>query len=245
MTCHVARRVGGFVHRLRRDRREARHALMTTDAELVGYTREHPGDFLDDAATDTTCHLLASLEERDRRVLEEIDAAEERLANRTFGICETCAKPIPFERLRALPAVRLCVTCEEAAERATRRLRGRGAAGLTGAVAILGLALLIGVAPVFAQSSTTGGPAHPTAAAPAPGATGAPREGATMPMMDMCRHMMAAPTPGMGADPKMDPTMKMDPAMMAHMLEMRGEMMKAMGEIMVKHGKMMRGGATN
>jgi hypothetical protein len=29
------------------------------------------------------------------------------------------------------------------------------------------------------------------------------------------------------------------------MLEMRGEMMKAMGEIMVKHGKMMRGEATN
>ena len=237
MTCHVARRVGEFVHRLRRDRRDARHALMTTDAELGGYTREHPGDFLDDAATDTTCRVLARLEERDRRVLEEIDAAEERVANGTFGICETCAKPIAFERLRALPAVRLCVTCEEAAERATRRLRGRGAAGL----ATLGLALLIGVAPVFAQSPMTGGP---IAAAPAPGATGQLREGATMPTMDMCRQMMAGPA-GMSADPKMDPTMKMDPAMMAHMLEMRGEMMKAMGEIMVKHGKMMRGGATN
>jgi hypothetical protein len=29
------------------------------------------------------------------------------------------------------------------------------------------------------------------------------------------------------------------------MLEMRGEMMKAMGEFMVKHGKMICGGATN
>ena len=87
MTCHVARRVGKFMHRLRRDRREARHALMTTEAELVVYTRDHPGDFLDDAATDTTCRLLARLEDRDRRVLEEIDAAEERLANGTFGMC--------------------------------------------------------------------------------------------------------------------------------------------------------------
>ncbi len=239
MTCHVARRVGEFMHRLRRDRREARHALLTTDGELVGYTRERPGDFLDDAATDTTCRLLARLEERDRRVLDEIDAAEERLADGTFGTCETCATAIPFERLRALPAARLCVTCEEAAERAMRRLRRRRPARVTGAVATVGLALLVGVAPAFAQSPTTDGGSHPVAAMPAPGATGEPRDGATMPMVDMCRHMMAAPTPGMSADPKIDPKM------MSHMLEMRGEMMKAMGEIMVKHGKMMRGEATN
>src|SRR5262249_46520615 len=238
MTCHVARRVGEFVHRLRRDRREARHALRTTDAELVGYTREHPGDSLDDAATDTTCRLLARLEERDRRVLEEIDAAEQRLTKGTFGVCEACATRIPFERLRALPAARLCVTCEERTERVVRR----GTAALARAAAIVGLMLLVGVAPVFAQSPMTGGPSHPMATTP--GATGEPRE-AAMPMMDMCRHMMAAPMPGTTADPNMGPTMKMDPAMMAHMLEMRGEMMKAMGEIMVKHGKMMRGGATN
>jgi len=133
------------MHRLRRDRREARHALMTTEAELVGYTRDHPGDFLDDAATDTTCRLLAKLEDRDRRVLEEIDAAEERLANGTFGICETCVKPIPFERLHALPAARFCVACEEAAERFMRRSVG----GLTRVAAMLGLVLLLGVAPVF------------------------------------------------------------------------------------------------
>jgi hypothetical protein len=51
--------------------------------------------------------------------------------------------------------------------------------------------------------------------------------------------MMAGSMPGMSAD------QKMDPKMMAHMLQMRGEMMKAMGEIMMKHGAMMRGGATN
>jgi len=224
------------VHRLRRDRREARHALRTTDVELGGYTREHPGDFLDDAATDTTCRVLARLEERDRRALEEIDAAEERLANGKFGVCETCETPIPFERLRAVPAARLCFTCEEATERVTRR-RMAGAARM---VAALGLVLLVGVAPVFAQSPTTVGPAHPVATAPsaARGPTGEPRDGAPMPMMDMCRHMMGAQMPGMGAG-------AMDPTTMAHMLEMRGEMMKAMGEIMMKHGAMMRGGATN
>jgi hypothetical protein len=36
-----------------------------------------------------------------------------------------------------------------------------------------------------------------------------------MPMMDMCRQMMEGPMMAMGGDPKMDPKM------MAHMLQMR------------------------
>jgi RNA polymerase-binding protein DksA len=120
MTCHVARRIGEFGRRLRRERREAYHALATTDAELVSCERERAGDFLDDAATDIACRLLASLEERDRRVLAEIDAAEARLSDGTFGVCEACAGPIPFSRLRALPTARFCVTCEDALERQAR-----------------------------------------------------------------------------------------------------------------------------
>ena len=104
-------------------------------------------------------------------------------------------------------------------------------------VAIVGLALLFGVGPVYAQSQAD--PHHPPAAgaAPAPGAMQAPQDGGAMPMMDMCRQMMAGPT-------SMGPDQKMDPKMMAHMLQMRGEMMKAMGEVMIKHGAMMQEGAT-
>jgi hypothetical protein len=105
-------------------------------------------------------------------------------------------------------------------------------------VAILGLTLLFGAGPVYAQSPAD--PHHQPAAAPAPGPGGmqTPQDGGTMPMMDMCRQMMAGPMMGMGTD------QKMDPKMMAHMLQMRGEMMKAMGDVMMKHGKMMQGGAT-
>ena len=118
MTCHVARRIGEFERRLRRERRAAYNALMTTDGELASCERHNPGDFLDDAATGTTCRVLASLEERDRHVLAEIEAAEARLAAGRYGICPICARAIPFERLRAMPAARLCVVCEEIMERA-------------------------------------------------------------------------------------------------------------------------------
>lgn len=116
MTCHVAPRLGEFARRLRHDRREVCHALVATDAELAGCERHRP-DFLDEAATDTACRLLARLEERDRRVLAEIDAAEERLASGTFGACDVCARPIPLSRLRVLPTAHLCVACEQTAER--------------------------------------------------------------------------------------------------------------------------------
>jgi DnaK suppressor protein len=116
MTCHVARRMGDFERRLRRERRDVCQTLAAADAELVGREPHHPGESSDDAATETSCRLLARLEERDRRVLEEIDAAEERLATGSFGVCEVCGQPISFERLRALPEARRCISCEETAK---------------------------------------------------------------------------------------------------------------------------------
>jgi RNA polymerase-binding protein DksA len=121
MTCHVARRVGELERRLRHDRRETWHALVTTDAELAGLERPHRGEFIDDAAKETARRVLARLEERDRCALAEIDAAEERLATGTFGVCEACARPIPLPRLRALPMARLCIACEEKLELTQRR----------------------------------------------------------------------------------------------------------------------------
>jgi len=49
--------------------------------------------------------------------------------------------------------------------------------------------------------------------------------------------MMGGQTMGAGDEHKMDPKM------MAHMLQMRGEMMRAMGEVMMKHGQKMQDAA--
>jgi RNA polymerase-binding transcription factor DksA len=44
----------------------------------------------------------------------EVAAALERIDAGTYGICESCGRPIDIERLEALPSVRLCVTCKAA-----------------------------------------------------------------------------------------------------------------------------------
>jgi DnaK suppressor protein len=117
MTCHVARRPGEFENRLRRNRYDTWRALERTDEELLGLARPHRREFVDDAARESTRCVLAHLEERDYRALAEITAAEERLATGTFGKCEACGRPIGLPRLRALPVARLCIRCEEEAER--------------------------------------------------------------------------------------------------------------------------------
>ena len=106
------------------------------------------------------------------------------------------------------------------------------------------LALLI-VVPAYAQQPPTANDPHQPGApatgpaAPAPRATPGPKSG-DMPMMDMCRHMMAG---DMMASSMMGGPLPADPKGKADMLQMRGEMMKAMGDIMMKHAKKMQGAA--
>ena len=43
--------------------------------------------------------------------LADIEAAERRLDDGGYGICERCARPIPEDRLEARPTARTCVGC--------------------------------------------------------------------------------------------------------------------------------------
>jgi len=47
-----------------------------------------------------------------RDILREVQAALERMDAGTYGICQRCGQPIAEERLEALPATRLCISCK-------------------------------------------------------------------------------------------------------------------------------------
>jgi RNA polymerase-binding transcription factor DksA len=49
--------------------------------------------------------------------LADIDHAEDRLANGTYGTCEACGAPIDGERLSVRPAARFCIEDQIGAER--------------------------------------------------------------------------------------------------------------------------------
>jgi hypothetical protein len=56
-------------------------------------------------------HAAAAAAEATARELSEIQAALERIAAGTYGLCEACGHAIGRDRLRALPEVRRCVSC--------------------------------------------------------------------------------------------------------------------------------------
>lgn len=65
--------------------------------------------------------------EKDLSILENVEAeladiehALERLNDGTYGTCEACGRPIDDERLEAMPATRLCLEDQSAAERQAR-----------------------------------------------------------------------------------------------------------------------------
>jgi DnaK suppressor protein len=77
------------------------------------------GDVANDDAEREVNTQLASLETRE---LAKIERAIRAIREGRYGSCEVCEKPIPIERLRALPYTPFCVECQRKQER--RRATG-------------------------------------------------------------------------------------------------------------------------
>ena len=54
-------------------------------------------------------------------MLNRIDEALRKIEEGSYGICESCEKPISFKRLKAVPSAKLCIKCKEDEEKNTRR----------------------------------------------------------------------------------------------------------------------------
>lgn len=53
-----------------------------------------------------------ALENRLRQEQASIEHTIEKINQGTYGICDNCGKPIPPERLEALPQANLCIECK-------------------------------------------------------------------------------------------------------------------------------------
>ncbi|HEY2702446.1 MAG TPA: TraR/DksA C4-type zinc finger protein [Candidatus Dormibacteraeota bacterium] len=98
--------------------REATARLVGEDVEATAAELSHADQHPADEATE----LFE--EERDLGVehdvdhlIAEVDAALQRVDEGRYGICEACGKPIPDERLEAVPAARYCVEDQARRER--------------------------------------------------------------------------------------------------------------------------------
>jgi len=80
-------------------------------------------DPTDRAALETDRNFLLRIRDRERKLIEKIKEALERIDNGSFGICEVCGQEIGEERLRARPVTTLCIDCKKKQE-AREKARG-------------------------------------------------------------------------------------------------------------------------
>jgi DnaK suppressor protein len=108
---------------LERERERLTAALATVNhegslGEETGELATGPGDGLADHASETFLRELDSgLEENAGNLLAEIEAALARIEEGTYGTCVVCGRPIPEERLAAVPYASLCLEDKRAQER--------------------------------------------------------------------------------------------------------------------------------
>jgi DnaK suppressor protein len=96
-------------------------ALKTVDG--MTNSKDTFPDPTDRAALETDRNFLLRIRDRERKLIEKIKEALERIDNGTFGICEVCGKDIGEERLEARPVTTLCIDCKKKQE-ARERARG-------------------------------------------------------------------------------------------------------------------------
>jgi DnaK suppressor protein len=98
-------------------RREALARALEGDLSLLRELHAvTSGDVLDAACDTAQDEINSQLVDVESRELAAIDNAILRMDEGTYGDCDGCGKPIPLQRLQAVPYVNDCIVCRRKAE---------------------------------------------------------------------------------------------------------------------------------
>ncbi len=95
---------------------EASETVSGMTGEIVNFP-----DPTDRAALEADRNFMLRIRGRERKLIEKIRSALERIDVGTFGICDACGSEISAKRLKARPVTTQCIDCktkEEAMENA-------------------------------------------------------------------------------------------------------------------------------
>jgi DnaK suppressor protein len=103
---------------------QQRAALLAQLAQLRGgaigrvqASTEHFATHEDSSAqTATERELEFALDDHETTELAAVDAALQRIATGSYGVCTTCGTQIPTQRLAVAPQAARCMPCQEKAE---------------------------------------------------------------------------------------------------------------------------------
>jgi DnaK suppressor protein len=73
-------------------------------------------DPTDRAALESDRNFELRIRDRERKLINKIRKALDKIEDGSFGFCEVCGEPIEFKRLEARPVTTLCIECKTTAE---------------------------------------------------------------------------------------------------------------------------------
>ena len=77
-------------------------------------------DEFDIASINTDQLIEQSISAQQKAELYEIDEALEKIANKTYGICDMCEEDISIPRLKVKPHAKYCIACREIIEKTAK-----------------------------------------------------------------------------------------------------------------------------
>lgn len=111
-----AERLEYFRNILHEEMRSLRNEAEKTVSEMTADTTNFP-DPNDRATQESDRSFELRIRDRERRLINKIKEALERIDAGTFGICEMCEEDISEARLKARPVTTLCIDCKIEEER--------------------------------------------------------------------------------------------------------------------------------
>ena len=93
--------------------------LVDADKTVSDMTEENINfpDPTDRASLESDRNFELRIRDRERKLINKIREALERIEDESFGLCESCEEGIGVERLRARPVTTLCIDCKTEQER--------------------------------------------------------------------------------------------------------------------------------
>ena len=85
---------------------QARLASIRSDV-----TREHSGDSAEQAQERENDEVVDAIGNETAQSIRAVQAALDRIAAGTYGVCGACGQPIAPARLKAVPEATRCVNC--------------------------------------------------------------------------------------------------------------------------------------
>ena len=73
-------------------------------------------DPTDRASMESDRNFELRIRDRERKLINKVRKAMEKIEDETFGFCEVCGEPIDFKRLEARPVTTHCIECKMSEE---------------------------------------------------------------------------------------------------------------------------------